>query len=187
VSRVGKQPISITPGVTVKDKDREIEVIGPKGSLRMAYRREIKIEIKDNQILVNRLNDSKISRSLHGLTRTLIANMVKGVTEGFSKTLKVVGTGYKVVAEGKDLVLSVGFSHPVNVKQPEGISFEVEGNNIIKVSGINKGLVGQWAAKIRDIYPPEAYKGKGIRYLDEEVRRKPGKAGKAVGAVGGGK
>ncbi len=187
MSRVGKQPIKIAQGVTVNEKNREIEVIGPKGSLKMNYRREIKIEIKDGQILVNRINENKISCSLHGLTRTLIANMVKGVTEGFSKTLKLVGTGYKVVAEGQDLVLSVGFSHPVRVKQPEGIKFEVEGNNIIKVIGIDKGLVGQWAAKIRDIYPPEAYKGKGIRYLDEEVRLKPGKAGKAVGAAGGGK
>lgn len=183
MSRIGRQPISIPEGVTVKIKDGEIQVVGPKGELKQEIRPEIKVEMKNNQILVSRRVENKLGRSLHGLTRTLIANMIKGVTDGWSKTLKLVGTGYRVKLEGENLVLSVGFSHPVVVKPEEGIKFEVKGNNIITVLGIDKALVGQVAARIRKIRPPEPYKGKGIRYEDEEVRRKPGKAAK-IGAAG---
>jgi len=183
MSRIGRQPISIPEGVTVKIKDGEVRVVGPKGELKQSVRPEVKVETKNNQILVSQKVENKLGRSLHGLIRTLIANMIKGVTEGWSKTLKLVGTGYRTKLEGENLILSVGFSHPVEVKSVRGIKFEVKGNNTITVWGIDKALVGQVAAKIRKIRPPEPYKGKGIRYEDEEVRRKPGKAAK-IGAAG---
>ena len=190
MSRIGRQPIKIPEGVTVEIKDRQVEVVGPKGSLVQAIRPEIKVEIKNNQVVVSRKTESRLGRSLHGLTRTLIANMIEGVTKGFVKTLKLVGTGYRVKADpsadGKKLILSLGFSHPVEVESVEGIKFEVEGNDTIRVVGIDKALVGREAAKIRAIRPPEPYKGKGIRYLGEQVRRKPGKAGKAGAAGFGG-
>lgn len=188
MSRIGKQPVVIPSPVKVAVKDGEISVSGPKGSLVLKIRPEIKAVVKDNQVLVSRKDDSKFSRSLHGLIRSLIANMVEGVTNGFSKTLKLIGTGYRVKAEGEKIVLSVGFSHQPEVIPPPGIKFEVEGSDIIKISGADKILVGQWAAKIRALRPPEPYKGKGIRYLNEEVRHKAGKAGKAgVAAAGGAK
>lgn len=183
MSRIGRQPIQILEGVTVQVKDGQVAVKGPKGELRQEIRPEIKVEIKKDQILVSRKTENKLGRSLHGLTRTLIANMVQGVTEGWSKTLKLVGTGYRVKLEGEKIILSVGFSHPVEVKPIEGIKFEVKGNDMITVLGIDKALVGQVTAGIRKIRPPEPYKGKGIRYEDEEVRRKPGKAAK-IGAAG---
>jgi len=191
MSRIGKQPVPIPAGVTVEIKDGEVVVTGPKGKLTQSIRPEIEVNLKDNQLFVSRKSDSKLARSLHGLTRSLIANMVKGVTDGWSKTLKLVGTGYRVKLEpsaaGEKLVLSVGFSHPVEVQPVEGIKFEVQGNDTIVISGIDKALVGQVAAKIRKIRPPEPYKGKGIRYEDEKVRRKPGKAAKTgVPGAGGG-
>lgn len=183
MSRIGRQPIPIPEGVTVKIKDGEVKVVGPKGELKQEVRPEISLKIKNDQILVSQKVENKLSRSLHGLTRTLIANVIKGVTEGWSKTLKLVGTGYRVKLEEDNLVLSVGFSHPIKVEPVEGIKFEVKGNDTINVLGIDKALVGQVAAKIRKIRPPEPYKGKGIRYEGEEVRHKPGKAAK-IGAAG---
>ena len=159
MSRIGRQPIPIPEGVTVKLKDGEAKVMGPKGELEQEIRPEIKVEIKNNQILVSRKAENKLGRSLHGATRTLIANMIKGVTEGWSKTLKLVGTGYRVKLEGENLALSLGFSHPVVVKPVEGIKFEVKGNDTITVLGIDKALVGQVAAVIRNIIPPVQYKG----------------------------
>ena len=189
MSKIGKKPIEILDQVTVEIKNGQIFVAGPKGSLNLKIRPEIKVFIKGNQVFVSRDRNDRLSRSLHGLTRTLIANAVEGVTNGFSKTLEMVGTGYRASLEGENLVLAVGFSHPVKVLPPSGIKFEVEGNNKIKISGIDKALVGQVAAQIRKIRPPDPYKGKGIRYEGEEVKLKPGKAGKAgaVGGVGGGK
>lgn len=183
MSRVGKKPLKIPSDVTVEVKDGRVEVVGPKGCLKLDVRPEIKVEIQGDSVLVKRIKDEKISRSLHGLTRTLIANMVEGVTQGFSKTLKLVGTGYRATKEGETLVLALGFSHLVKVAPPEGIKLDVEKDDIVRVVGIDKALVGQWAARLRAIRPPEPYKGKGIRYEGEQVRIKPGKAGK-VGAGG---
>jgi len=194
MSRIGKKPIPIPEGVTVEVKNGGVVVSGSKGSLTINFRPEIEILVDDKQILVKRKKENKLAKSLHGLTRTLIANAIEGVTNGFSKSLEVVGTGYRVSLEGETLVLTVGFSHLVKVSPPPGIKFEVEGNNKIKVFGIDKALVGQVAAQIRKIRPPDPYKGKGIRYEGEEVKLKPGKAGKAGAAgaaaaagVGGGK
>lgn len=186
MSRIGRKPIIIPEGVTVKNKDGIFKVAGPKGDLKIHLRPEIKVEVKENQVLVKRQKDDKLSRALHGLSRALIANMIEGVTAGFTRVLKLVGTGYRVAKEGENLNLSVGFSHPVIVEPLAGIKFEVEGNETIKISGIDKALVGQMAAKIRSIRPPEPYKGKGIRYQGEEVKLKPGKAGKAGTAGFGG-
>ncbi len=183
MSRIGQQPIKIPEGVEVDYRQPALVVKGPKGELKQKIRPELKIEISQNEIKVVRKKNDRFSRSLHGLTRTLIANMIAGVTEGYSQVLKLVGTGYRVKKEGEKLSLSLGFSHPVVVEPIEGIQFEVEDKDTIKISGTDKGLVGQVAAKIRQIRPPEPYKGKGIRYQGEEVKRKPGKAGK-VGAAG---
>jgi len=183
MSRIGQQPIKIPEGVEVDYRQSVLVIKGPKGELKQKIRPELKAEIGQDEIKVSRKKNDRFSRSLHGLTRTLIANMIMGVTEGYSKVLKLVGTGYRVKKEGEKLVLSLGFSHPVIVKPIKGVQFEVEGDDTIKIFGTDKGLVGQVAAKIRQIRPPEPYKGKGIRYQGEEVRRKPGKAGK-VGAAG---
>lgn len=184
MSRIGKQPVKIPEGISLDLKGSVLTVKGPKGELKQKIRPELKIEINQKEIKVSRKKDDKFSRSLHGLTRTLIANMIEGVNQGYGKVLKLVGTGYRVSEQGEKLVLSLGFSHPVEIEPVKGIQFEVEGNDTIKISGIDKGLVGQVAAKIRQIKPPEPYKGKGIRYLGEKVRRKPGKAGK-TGEAGG--
>lgn len=187
MSRIGQQPVSIPEGVTVKIDDGQVIVIGPKGELSQSVRPELKVTLQDNQILVTRKKDDRLSRSLHGLTRALIANLIIGVTEGFSKTLKLVGTGYRVQDKEGKLALSLGFSHPVIIKPVEGIELEVEGNDTIVVSGIDKALVGQTAAEIRAVRPPEPYKGKGIRYEGEKVKKKPGKAGRAgVAGIGAG-
>lgn len=183
MSRIGQKPIEIPAEVTVEVKPDEVKVTGPKGTLVQKIQPQIKVEVEDGQVKVKRQADDKLSRSLHGLTRTLIANMVTGVRQGFSKVLEVVGTGYQAKLEGQKLVLSLGFSHLVELESPPGIKFEIEGNNLVKISGIDKALVGQVAAKIRAKRPPDSYKGKGIRYQDEEVKLKPGKAGK-VGAGG---
>lgn len=189
MSRIGKKPIVIPEGVNVKVEDNDVIVSGPKGVLKQTLNPDLLVEIKKNQVLVlNKAKEKKSAQALWGLTRTLIANMVRGVTTGFSKTLKIVGTGYRVKldssGEKEKLIFSLGFSHPVEVEAPDGIHFEIEGNDTVKVLGNDKILVGQIAAKIRAISPPEPYKGKGIRYQNEQPRHKPGKAGKA-GAIGG--
>ncbi len=182
MSRIGRTPINLPQGVEFKLDGDLVTVKGTKGELSHRLPSLIKLEIKENQVLVKRLNETKLAKSLHGLTRALLANMVIGVTQGYQKTLELVGTGYRVAKQGSKLVISVGYSHPVEYSEPEGIKLEVEGNNLIKVSGIDKQLVGQVAAEIRAIRKPEPYKGKGIRYQGEHVRRKAGKAAKGAGA-----
>lgn len=181
MSRVGKKPIEIPAGVEVSIEKNEVSVKGPKGELKAKINPEIKIEQKDNQLIVTPVEKTKTSNAFWGLSRSLVFNMIEGVTKGYEKKLEIQGVGYRASLEGEDLVLLVGFSHPVKIKKPEGIKFEIE-KNIITVSGIDKELVGQIAAKIRSVKKPEPYKGKGIRYLGEEVRRKAGK--KAVGTEG---
>jgi len=181
MSRVGKKPIDIPEGVEVKIEGQKVTVKGPKGELSRSFREEISVEIKDGKVVVSPKIQTKKTKAFWGLTRSLIFNMIEGVTKGFEKKLEVEGLGYSASLEGEDLVLKVGFSHPVKVKKPKDITFKVE-KNVITVSGIDKELVGQIAAKIRSIRPPEPYKGKGIRYMGEEIRRKVGK--KAVGGVG---
>jgi large subunit ribosomal protein L6 len=185
VSRVGSQVIIVPKEVTVEIKDNQVTVTGPKGKLSIGLRPEIKTVLKDGVLTVSRLQDSWFAKSLHGVSRTLIANMIEGVIRGFSKTLKVVGTGYRVKLVGQNLELTLGFSHPVVIPPPPGIKFLVEGNDLIKIEGIDNILVGKVTAEIRKVRPPEPYKGKGIRYLDEEVRKKAGKTVKAGTAEGG--
>lgn len=178
MSRIGLKPIEIPNGVEVKiDENNLVEVKGPKGSLKEKFDPKLDIKIEDNIITVNRPDETKKYRSLHGLTRTLIQNMIVGVTEGYSKTLEIVGTGYRAQKQGKKLVLNLGYSHPIEMEDPEGIEVEVPSQTQIIVKGIDKQLVGNYAAKIRDLRKPEPYKGKGIRYADEVIRRKVGKAG----------
>ena len=179
MSKIGKQPIKISEGVTVEIKDNQVVVSGPKGRLKQEIRPEIEVKKSGDQIWVSTKNKSKFSRSIHGLIRSLISNMIKGVTCGFEKTLELHGVGYRAFLEGENLKISVGFSHPVIIKQIKGVEYKVEGDNVIKVSGIDKQLVGQIAAKIRDIKKPDPYKGKGIRYQGELIKKKPGKAAKA--------
>ena len=177
MSRIGKQPIAIPSGVTVTvSADNEVTVKGPKGTLTQAVNANIKVEQKDGQLEVSRPDDHRTNRSMHGLYRALIANMVQGVSEGFSKELQIVGTGYRAQAQGNKLVLNVGYSHPVEIDAPTGITFETPSNTQIFVRGINNQVVGQVAADIRAVRKPEPYLGKGIRYADEHVRRKEGKA-----------
>ena len=180
MSRIGKMPIPLPKGVEVRIDGNTVSVKGPKGELSRVILPEITIQQEDGQLLVGRPSDQQRHRAMHGLTRTLVDNMVRGVSDGFSKTLEMQGVGYRAQMQGKDLQLAIGFSHPVNVPPPNGIEFEVEGTSRIVVKGINKEQVGQVAADIRKIRPPEPYKGKGIRYLGEYVRRKAGKAGKAA-------
>jgi len=176
MSRVGKMPISIPSGVDLKIAESEIEVKGPKGILHLATHPAIAVNIENNTISVTPAEDSRIARQQHGLRRTLLANAVQGVTKGFEKSLEVIGVGYKVNVQGNTVVLSVGYSHPVNFVLPDGIQAKVE-NNKITVSGCDKQAVGEVAAQIRRVRPPEPYKGKGIKYSDETVRRKAGKSG----------
>lgn len=178
MSRIGKTPIPIPAGVDVTISDREVKVKGPKGELSYVVKGPVAAVIEDNEVKVSRDNDDREARAMHGLTRSLIENMVVGVTQGYSKELEIVGTGYRVAAKGKDLEFQLGFSHPVVVEAPEGIEFKVENQTKFSVSGIDKQLVGETAAKIRKIRAPEPYKGKGVRYAGEQVRRKVGKAGK---------
>ena len=177
MSRIGKKPISLPAGVKVTVDGNTVTVQGPKGTLTQALPEEITITQEDNQILVQRANDDKQQRSFHGLSRALIANMVEGVTNGFEKKLELVGVGYRAQMQGKKLVISIGFSHPVEVDAPEGIEFEVPAPTRITIKGIDKQLVGNTAAHIRAIRKPEPYKGKGIKYENEHIRRKAGKAG----------
>lgn len=178
MSRIGKLPIPVPAGVEVKIDGQSIEVKGPKGTLGLVVAEPITIVLEDNTITVSRPDDERLSRSLHGLSRTLIANNIHGVTEGFTKGLEIVGTGYRVTAKGSDLEFALGYSHSITVSPPAGISFSVEGNTKITVSGIDKQAVGEVAANIRKLRKPEPYKGKGVRYAGEVVRRKAGKAGK---------
>ena len=180
MSRVGKMPIPVPQGVEVRIDGSHVSVKGPKGELSRDLNQEMRIEQSDGQVVVSRPSEQPRHRAMHGLTRTLVANMVVGVSDGFSKTLELQGVGYRAQMQGRDLVLAVGYSHPVQVPPPEGIEFEVEGTTRIIVKGINREHVGQMAADVRKIRPPEPYKGKGIRYQGEYVRRKAGKAGKAT-------
>jgi large subunit ribosomal protein L6 len=178
MSRIGKLPIPVPAGVEVKIDGQNIEVKGPKGTLSQVVPAPITIVLEDNTITVTRPDDERLSRSLHGLTRTLIANNIHGVTQGFSKGLEIVGTGYRVTAKGNDLEFALGYSHSITVTPPAGISFTVDGNTKLTVSGIDKQAVGEVAANIRKLRKPEPYKGKGVRYAGEVVRRKAGKSGK---------
>ena len=178
MSRIGKNPIEIPAGVDVTINGADVTVKGPKGTLSHVVPEPISAAIDEGKVVVTRPSDDRIARSLHGLTRTLIANMIEGVTKGFSKQLEIAGTGYRVVAKGKNLEFALGLSHPVVIEPREGIEFTVEAANKFTVSGISKELVGEVAANIRKLRAPEPYKGKGIRYAGEHVRRKAGKAGK---------
>ena len=178
MSRIGRLPIDIPAGVTVSVDGSEVAVKGPKGELSLTVASPIEVKIEENQVLVSRPDDERESRSLHGLTRTLINNNIIGVTEGYTKDLEVVGTGFRVQQKGESIEFAVGYSHPVQFDPPEGITLKVEGANKVTVSGISKQNVGETAANIRKIRKPEPYKGKGVRYAGENVRRKAGKAGK---------
>ena len=179
MSRIGKMPIAIPAGVTVDvAENNKVTVKGPKGTLERVLAPEMEVKVEGAEVTVSRPNDLKRNKSLHGLTRTLINNMVVGVTNGYEKKLEVNGVGYRAAKQGKKLVLNLGYSHPVEMEDPEGIETVVEGQNKIIVKGIDKEKVGQYAAEIRDKRRPEPYKGKGIKYTDEVIRRKVGKAGK---------
>ena len=178
MSRIGRMPITVPAGVTVKVAEGNVVTVkGPKGELTRALRPEMIIKQEGNTITVDRPNDDKLHRSLHGLTRTLLHNMIVGVTEGFKKELDVNGVGYRVAKEGNKLVMNLGFSHQVTVEEIEGITIEVPSANKIVISGTDKQKVGQFAAEVREKRPPEPYKGKGIKYTDEVIRRKEGKTG----------
>ena len=178
MSRIGRMPVAIPAGVTVEIAEgNKVTVKGPKGTLVRELPHEMEIKIEDGHVIVSRPNDLKRMKSLHGLTRTLIHNMTIGVSEGYTKTLEVNGVGYRAAKAGKKLTLNLGYSHPVEMEDPEGIETKVDGNKIV-VSGISKEKVGQYAAEIRDKRRPEPYKGKGIKYADEVIRRKVGKTGK---------
>ena len=179
MSRIGKKPIPILEGVEVKIEDRKVTVKSPKGELQKEFRPEVGIEIKDGKIFISPKIETKKTKAFLGLTRSLLFNMVKGLTEGYIKKLEIEGLGYKALLEGEDLVLNIGFSHPVKIKAPQNIKFSVE-KNIITVSGVDKELVTQTAANIRKVRPPEPYKGKGIRYSGEVVRKKIGKKAAAT-------
>ncbi len=180
MSRIGMRPIAIPSGVDITiDANNNVSVKGPKGQLAASFDRAMTLNREDGTITVERPNDERRNRALHGLTRTLLFNMVTGVTEGFRKSLDVTGVGYRAAMDGKTLVLNVGYSHPVRIIPAEGVTFAVEGNNKIHVTGYDKQVVGEEASRIRRVRPPEPYKGKGIRYEGEVIRRKAGKAGKA--------
>ena len=179
MSRIGRLPVAIPAGVTVEVAEgNKVTVKGSKGTLVRVLPAEMDIKVEDGHVVVSRPNDLKKMKSLHGLTRTLIHNMVVGVTEGFEKKLEVNGVGYRAAKSGNKLTLSLGYSHPVEMIDPEGIETVLDGQNIIIVKGIDKELVGQMAAEIRSKRPPEVYRGKGIKYVDEHIRRKEGKTGK---------
>ena len=178
MSRIGRLPIEIPAGVNVTVDGSAVTVKGPKGELALTVASPIEVKLEDGQLLVSRPDDERESRSLHGLTRTLIANQIIGVTAGYSKGLEIVGTGYRVQAKGSSVEFALGFSHSITVDPPAGITFAVEGNNKLTVHGIDKQAVGEVAANIRKLRKPEPYKGKGVRYAGEVVRRKAGKSGK---------
>lgn len=180
MSRIGRQPIAIPGGVEIAVEGSRVSVQGPKGALDRTFHRDMRILMEDGSLRVERPSDDRSHRSLHGLTRSLIANMVEGVTNGFEKRLEIVGVGYRAALKGSDLELAVGFSHPVVFRPPSGIEFEVPAQNRIVVRGIDKQQVGEVAAEIRKVRKPEPYKGKGIRYEGEHVRKKAGKAAKGA-------
>jgi large subunit ribosomal protein L6 len=171
-------PIPVPAGVEVKIDGNDVSVKGPKGQLELTVKSPITVALEDGNVIVTRPDDERVSRSLHGLTRTLISNQITGVTEGYTKGLEIVGTGYRVTAKGSDIEFALGYSHPILVKAPAGITFTVEGNTKVTVSGIDKQAVGEVAANLRKLRKPEPYKGKGVRYAGEVVRRKAGKSGK---------
>ena len=178
MSRIGRMPIAIPAGVTVEiAENNKVTVKGPKGTLERVLPAEMEIKVEGAEVVVSRPNDLKKMKSLHGLTRTLIANMVTGVTAGYEKVLEINGVGYRAQKKGKEITFNLGFSHPVVMTDPEGIETEMDGQNIIIVKGIDKEKVGQYAAEIRELRKPEPYKGKGIKYADEVIRRKVGKTG----------
>ena len=178
MSRIGRQPIAVPAGVDVKIDGSTVTVKGPKGTLTRTVHSNMKVELEGAEIKVTRPDDSNLNKSLHGLTRTLIANMVKGVTDGYSKELEINGVGYRAAKQGKDLVMNIGYSHQVTMSETDGITIDVPAPNKIIISGPDKQKVGQFAAEVREKRPPEPYKGKGIKYVDEHIRRKEGKAGK---------
>ncbi len=180
MSRIGKQPVKIPSGVSVNIEGAQVTVTGPKGELSQKFHPDIAIRLDDGQLLVSRPTDRPEHRSLHGLTRSLLANMVAGVSTGFTKMLELHGVGYRAQMQGQKLVLQVGYSQPVEITPPPGITLTLEGTSRVMVQGINRELVGQVAANIRAVRPPDPYKGKGIRYEGERVRHKAGKAGKAI-------
>jgi large subunit ribosomal protein L6 len=180
MSRIGKLPIAIAKGVQVDVAGSTVKVKGPKGELTRDFPEGVAFTLDDGRVIVTRRDDEKQTRALHGLSRSLLANMVTGVSDGFTRTLELQGVGYRVAQAGQKITLNVGYSHPVEIDPPEGIQLEVDGNTRLHVRGIDKELVGQVAANIRKVRKPEPYKGKGIRYLGERVRRKAGKAGKAA-------
>lgn len=182
MSKIGKAPVIIPEGVTVSIEGNKITISGVKGNLSRSFPREVSFEVKDGKVLVSCKKETKVAKSLFGTTRALINNMVLGVSRGWVKELELVGTGYRAEVNGKELVLTIGFSHPVKIESPEGINFKVE-KTIITVEGPDRELVGQIAANIRSVRPPEPYQGKGIKYRDEVVRRKAGKAAKTAGAA----
>jgi len=176
LSRVGRKPVSVPKGVTITQSGQQLKIKGPKGELSDQFHPNIKIEVKDGQVLVSRPNDEKQNKALHGLTRALIQNMISGVTTEYSKTLDIVGVGYRAELKGKNVLLNIGYSHPIYIVPPDGVTLQTPTQTQIVVSGIDKQLVGQVAAKIRSIRKPEPYKGKGIKYSDEQIQRKAGKA-----------
>lgn len=178
MSRIGKRPISVPGKVTVTLEGQHISVKGPKGELNRVLPAEISIEWEGDQLLVKRVNESRAARARHGLCRTLVSNMVEGVSKGFERRLQIQGVGYRAQVQGRNLILNVGYSKPVEIPAPEGIQLAVENNTNVIISGYDKEIVGNTAARIREVRPPEVYKGKGIRYDKEVVRRKAGKTGK---------
>lgn len=179
MSRIGKKPVEIPKGISIVKEGNSLTVKGPKGELKNSFNSAISIEVKDDEVIVTRPNDSKENRSLHGLTRALIQNMVTGVNSSYSKTLDIVGVGFRVEMKGKNLLMNIGFSHPIYFMPPDEITIETPTQTQIVITGIDKQLVGQVAAKLRSIRKPEPYKGKGIKYSDEQIQRK---AGKTAGA-----
>ena len=176
LSRIGRKPIPIPQGVEVEVKYAEVSVSGPMGAVTQSYHPEVRVTIEDGAVLVERLSERKFHHALHGLTRSLIANAIVGVTEGYTKTLELMGVGYRVLQADDGIILNVGYSHPVEIHPPEGVTMEVEGNNRVHVRGIDKQKVGALAAKVRRVRPPNAYKEKGIKYQGEVLHFKPGKA-----------
>ena len=176
MSRIGKAPIPVPSGVTVNVQGHDVAVKGPKGQLKLTLRPEVSVKQEDGKLTVSRISDDRMVRSLHGLSRTLVANMVKGVTDGFTRTLEIVGVGYRAQMDGRKLIMALGYSHPVEIDPPSGIEIAVGKGNVITISGIDKQAVGDIAADIRGRRPPEVYKGKGVKYQGEIIRRKAGKA-----------
>jgi large subunit ribosomal protein L6 len=180
MSRIGKRPVPLPKGVTAQVDGKRVTVKGPKGEIARTFHADMTITVEDVGVVVKRPSDESFHKALHGLSRTLVANMVEGVTTGFRKALEIQGVGYKAESKGADIQLLVGFSHPVRYKSPAGIKITIENNTLVKVEGVDKELVGQVAAEIRSVRPPEPYKGKGIRYQGEQVRRKAGKTAQAA-------